>query len=117
MELSVPGHRRTKLLNEYLQEGAKWERPTSEVVAALGRAAKYKKARVGCKAAERAELMLDVTGELSAAQATEYRALSARANFLSRDKSGIAYATKELCRCFARRLMPLRMPRAVWSDT
>ena len=45
--------------------------------------------------------MLDVSGELSAAQATEYRAQSARATFLSLDKPDIAYATKELCRCFA----------------
>ena len=45
--------------------------------------------------------MMDMSGDLSPAQATEYRALSARANYLAMDRPDIAYATKELCRCFA----------------
>ena len=127
MELSLPGSRRTKLLEGYLADGAMWERPTPDIVAAMSKASRFKKARLGCKAAKRAELMLDTTGELSGAQATEYRALSARANFLSLDRPAIAYATKELCRCFAhptdasvdalRRLVRylIGKPRRVWK--
>jgi len=38
---------------------------------------------------------------LDAAQATEYRALAARANYLSADRPDIQYATKEVCRGMA----------------
>ena len=56
--------------------------------------------RAGAKAVKQMER---VSSEytLSPEDATTYRALSARANFLSQDRGDIQYATKELCREFA----------------
>ena len=48
---------------------------------------------------ERPESKGDV---LDPAEATAYRALAARANYLARDRRDIAYATKDLCRGFSR---------------
>ena len=39
--------------------------------------------------------------ELSPAEATDFRALAARANYLAQDRVGCAYVAKELCREFA----------------
>ena len=95
--------RRREKLQHVLAEGAAWERQTVDIVAAMSKSSKWKKARVGCKAAKRAELMYDssLSEQLTATQATEYRALSARANYLAMDRPDICYATKELCRCFS----------------
>ena len=41
-------------------------------------------------------------GVLPDDQATNFRALAARANYLSLDRPELAYASKELCRAFAR---------------
>ena len=56
--------------------------------------------RAGAKAVKQMER---VSSEytLSSEDATTYRALSARANFLSQDRGDIQYATKELCREFS----------------
>ena len=65
-----------------------------------GAKAKYKK-REGAKkvkAFERA--MTGADGLLNSEAATLYRALSARANYLSQDRLDISYCTKELCRDF-----------------
>ena len=46
---------------------------------------------------------LNNTGEvLNSTEATTYRALAARANYLALDRPDIAFCTKELCRAFAR---------------
>ena len=55
----------------------------------------YKKARLGCKAAKRAELLLNTTDQLSPAQATEYRARAAGSNCLALDRPDIAFASKK----------------------
>ena len=39
---------------------------------------------------------------LGEAQATTFRALAARANYLALDRPDVAFAAKELCRAFAR---------------
>ena len=45
--------------------------------------------------------MMDPTDQLSPAQATEYMAFAARANYLAQDRPDVAYVAKELCREFA----------------
>ena len=61
---------------------------------------KYKK-RLGAKQAKKLEMADDASGNLSPQDATMYRALSARCNYLSQDRPDISYASKELCREFA----------------
>ena len=56
--------------------------------------------RAGAKAVKQME-RISAEYTLSPEDATTYRALSARANFLSQDRGDIQYATKELCREFA----------------
>ena len=57
--------------------------------------------RQGAKAVKRLERSNADSYVLSSEEATMYRALSARANFLSQDRPDINYATKELCREFS----------------
>ena len=57
-------------------------------------------ARKGAKAANKLE-RISSSGNLSPAEATVFRALSARANYLAQDRPDISFSTKELCREFA----------------
>ena len=57
-------------------------------------------ARKGAKAVKKLE-RVSSSGDLSPAEATSFRALSARANYLAQDRPDISFATKELCREFA----------------
>ena len=60
----------------------------------------FKQKRVGAKAAKALEF--ESKGEvLNESEATLFRALAARANYLAMDRPECAYATKELCRFFA----------------
>ena len=61
---------------------------------------KYKK-RLGAKTAKKLELSENSAFELSPADATMYRALAARCNYLSQDRPDIAFSSKELCREFS----------------
>ena len=61
---------------------------------------KYKK-RLGAKASKNLEKLESVGFELNPTEATLYRALSARCNYLAQDRCDIAFAAKELCREFA----------------
>ena len=58
---------------------------------------KYQK-RMGAKKAKRLELDKNSEFTLSPADATTYRALAARCNYLSQDRPDISFASKELCR-------------------
>ena len=62
--------------------------------------AKYKK-RVGAKTAKKLEMSENGTHALSPADATTYRALAARCNYLAQDRPDLAYSSKELCREFS----------------
>ena len=62
--------------------------------------AKYKQ-RMGAKKAKKLELSSDSGHTLSPANATLYRALSARCNYLSQDRPDLAFSSKELCREFS----------------
>ena len=57
--------------------------------------------RAGAKAVKAMEKVIGSEYVLSPEDATMYRALSARANFLSQDRADIQFSTKELCREFA----------------
>ena len=57
-------------------------------------------ARKGAKAVKKLE-RLSTSGNLTPSEATVFRALSARANYLAQDRPDIAFSTKELCREFA----------------
>ena len=61
---------------------------------------KYQK-RKGAKAVKQMERLESTSFALSPGEATLYRALSARANYLAQDRPDIAFSTKELCREFA----------------
>ena len=60
----------------------------------------YKK-RLGSNAVKECETNAAIGNILSDEQATTFRALAARANYLALDRPGAAYATKGLCKCFA----------------
>ena len=62
---------------------------------------KYAAKRQGAKAVKKMEQISDAY-LLSSEDATMFRALSARANYLAQDRPDIGYSTKELCREFAR---------------
>ena len=61
---------------------------------------KYQK-RLGAKKAKKLELDQNAEFTLSQADATTYRALAARCNYLSQDRPDISFASKELCREFS----------------
>ena len=61
---------------------------------------KFKK-RLGAKKTKLLELEENASHILSPADATTYRALSARCNYLAQDRPDISYSSKELCREFA----------------
>ena len=57
--------------------------------------------RVGAKKAKKLEISEDSSYQLSPADATIYRALAARCNYLAQDRPDIAFSSKELCREFS----------------
>ena len=90
---------RSRVLRKTLLDGCDWEESTADLVAKVS-PKKFKQKRLGAKAAKKAEF--DSKGEvLNESEATQFRALAARANYLSSDRTECAYATKELCRFFA----------------
>ena len=94
---------RRQIFERVLRNGASWETPTTEFIAAVSKKKKNKfaKQRIGSKAAKQAERM-ECTGEdLDDEASTIYRALSARLLYLSMDRPEVAFAAKELCRHFA----------------
>ena len=62
---------------------------------------KLKQKRLGAKATKAAERFESQGEILNDSEATTFRALAARANYLALDRPECAYATKELCRFFA----------------
>ena len=62
---------------------------------------KYQQKRLGAKKAKKLEVAANSSFVLSPTDATMYRALAARCNYLSQDRPDIAFASKELCREFS----------------
>ena len=56
--------------------------------------------RIGAKTAKKIELEKNAAFTLSPQDATTYRALAARCNYLAQDRADLSYASKELCREF-----------------
>ena len=79
--------------------------PGSDLICAAQRTKPLPKAaakkRAGAKTVKRLERLASAGYELTPADATSYRAISARSNYLSSDRVDIAYAGKELCRDFS----------------
>ena len=108
VEIEPP--RREHVLRTALHEGSAWEPSTDEVIATWElhnlsaqkvAAVKKFKARIGARKAKQFEKLMGDGETLSAEEATLYRAIVARANYLSMDRPDVQYATKELCRAFA----------------
>ena len=59
------------------------------------------KKRAGAKATKELDRIVSESFKLETAEATQFRSLSARANYLSQDRPNANYAAKELCREFA----------------
>ena len=57
--------------------------------------------RRGAKTVKKIEQNVPDHQKLTPEEATTYRALSARCNYLSQDRPGIAFCSKELCRDFS----------------
>ena len=95
------------MLRKTLVSGSSWQTPSHAIVAALAKISskpsksKYKKKRIGCRAAKRQEELDNVGTVLEGDECTVFRALAARALYLSLDRPGIMFAAKELCREFA----------------
>ena len=90
--------KRAERLKDVILNGAGWEIKTSHILFAL---AKYKKKRIGNKAARQEERLQNPSPILTGTDATDFRALAARANYLALDRPDIAFSTKELCRYFS----------------
>ena len=98
-QLSLKSGRRGAMLHRTLVDGAAWEPTTADIVMKVSKKT-FKPKRVGAKAAKALEF--ESKGEvLNQSEATLFRALAARANYLAMDRPECAYATKELCRFFA----------------
>ena len=99
-EIRSPAAERARILRKTLLDGAAWEPPTSELIMKAS-TKKFKPKRIGAKAAKKAERFESAGEILNDAEATTFRALAARANYLALDRPECAYATKELCRFFS----------------
>ena len=90
---------RQRIFREVLVNGPAWEMSTAEMILKVSKKT-FKAKRVGAKAAKALEF--ESKGEvLTASEATLFRALAARANYLAMDRPECSFATKELCRFFA----------------
>ena len=95
-----PAERR-RIRMRTLQEGAAWEISSSQLSAAMARKKKLNKKRVGARAARLQDKLRDPAAALEGGDATSFRALAARANYLALDRPDIAFCNKELCRSFS----------------
>ena len=90
---------RSEKLFQLLVDGASWEESTANIIASISKPCakkpkRFKKKRVGVRQAKRAEV-LDQVGEIpNDEQATAFRALAARANYLALDRPDICCGRK-----------------------
>ena len=96
-------------LRKVLQDGPAWGMSTAELISKISKKV-FKPKRVGAKAAKAAEFE-SKEEVLSPSEATLFRALAPRANYLAMDRPEIAFATKELCR------FSLRLQRQGWNNS
>ena len=97
--IAVDNTARERVLHEVLINGLSWEMSTAELILKISKTT-FKAKRTGAKAAKAMEF--ESKGEIStSSEATLFRALAARADYLAIDRPECAFATKELCRFFA----------------
>ena len=84
---------RTKKLRFYRVEGSAWEEHVSDIIAKLSKSKKFKQ-RLGARTAKDVERLRDPRKISSEEEATDFRALAARANYLALDRPDVAFATK-----------------------
>ena len=89
---SIPGRNRSNILRHAVQEGSAWERPTTDILAAVSK--RFRKKRIGVQKAKDIEKAKHAADLLSPEQATNFRAMAARANYLSLDRPDVSFATK-----------------------
>lgn len=88
------------MLEEVDRLGARWQQGEHEdaVMSAVQKKPWANKSKAGAKRAKPMERKLQPGQVLDPQQATNYRALSARANYLAKDRPDLGFARKELCR-------------------
>ena len=94
---------RLPILRRTLLEGSEWEPRTAQMLEAYCSAVgkKPKQKRLGAKRVKDLEKLQSTGTTLEPEEATAYRALAARANYLALDRPDVAFATKEFCREFS----------------
>lgn len=85
-----------------LLDGPAWESSSAERInmfcAIPGKKPKPKQKRLGAKRVKHMEKLQSTGTVLDDDEATAFRALAARANYLSLDRPDVSFSTKELCR-------------------
>lgn len=104
---------RVEMVSSVFVHGSPWEWEAiqelvddrDELIMAIrtpsGQSPAARKGRLGARAVKEIEHAEEKGELLSPPQATTFRALSARANFLAQDRPDLAFACKELCRHFS----------------
>ena len=92
--------RKRKVLRHVLINGNPLKESNGVLIAKVSK--KCVKKRLGAKAVKAAERLSECGEYLDDKESTTYRQLAARANYLAMDRPDIGYATKELCRHFAK---------------
>ena len=112
-QLQPDTSRRDYILRRTLEDGAAWEPRTHNLLQAWERKntkpeklkaikkAKAKNTRLGATMVKKFEKIKGHGEALMGEEATLFRAIAARANYLALDRPDIGFATKELCRGFA----------------
>ena len=98
---SFDPNQRSRDLSHYLKEGAAWENQTTQIAAALVKKDAFKQKRKSEHAKQRLKTDCTLLLILKGGDATCFRALAARANYLALDRPDIAFVRKELCRSFS----------------
>ena len=98
--------RRGQVLKKVLEQGAAWEIQTDVKLALIAAVKSPRKRKIpnraGAKKVKQFEQLVSPGDELNQTEATSFGALAARANYLAQDRPDIAFASKELCREFAK---------------
>ena len=86
---------RRDIIRKVLLDGAAWEESSAQMLATFlyKTSPKKKKSRLGAKKVKQMENLESIGDELKPTEATNYRALAARANYLAQDRMDIAFAT------------------------
>ena len=95
---------RLPILRRALLDGSAWEPSTADILQSYCAVVSKKTPKqkgLGAKRVKDLEQLQSAGTTLDQEEATAYRALAARANYLALDRPDVAVATKELCREFS----------------